>query len=225
VQARAGNLFKKRLPIHLASTNINSQDSLIQKLNQLHPRGASIPDGDGKLPFHLACEIGKDWETGGVGCTYESFPNAIRQPESNSRGWLPLHMVSACRRSTSFLIEKLVELYPEAAHVPDREGQFPLHLACGAGKSWEGGLKVLFEANASALTTYDKKQQVPFYIAAYLYCRGNPSNRSTPIAEVKPIPSVAALKEKTVNSEEAAELDILYQLLRSDPSIVLSFTS
>lgn len=224
VQARAGALFKNRMPIHMASTNVNSHESLIQKLNQLHPRGASIADSEGKLPFHLACEIGKDWETGGVRCTYDAFPNAIRQPETNLRGWLPLHMAAACRRSTSNLIVRLVELYPEAALVADRQGQFPLHLACGAGKDWEGGLKILFEANASALSTFDKWQRLPFYIAALLYCRGNP-NSSAGTATIKPSPYVAALQEKTVNSEEAAELDILYQLLRADPSTALSFTS
>lgn len=223
VQTRAGILFKNRLPMHMASRNIHSRDSLIQKLSHLHPRGASIPDSEGKLPFHLACEIGKDWEIGGVRCIYDAFPNAIRQPESNSREWLPLHMAAACRRPTGHLIEKLVELHTEASLVPDQEGQFPLHLACGAGKSLEGGLKVLFEANASALNSFDKKQQLPFYIAAILYCRGNPSCAET--ATIKPIPSVAALHEKTVNTEEAAELDIMYQLLRADPSTVLSFTS
>jgi ankyrin repeat protein len=217
VQARAGIEFNNRLPIHMASANSQSKESLLQKLIQLHPRGAAIPDSQGKLPLHLVCENGKEWESGGVRAIYEAFPNAVRQSEMNSRGWLPLHIAAACPHSSADLFKKLIEVYPEAAHEPDSQGCYPLHLACSAGKGWNEGLQILFDANASALSICDKRQRLPFHIAAFLYCKD-----SSEIEEVtiKALPSVEALNEKQVGFEKAAKLDILYQLLRSDPSTV-----
>jgi ankyrin repeat protein len=214
VQVRAGRFYSDRLPIHLAAANQSSRESLMQRLIQLHPRGAAQEDREGKLPLHLACEQGKGW---GVGTryVYDAFSNAIRQPERNSRGWLPLHMAAACPEKDGELIKKLTELFPEAASVPDSEGRYPLHIACSAGKDWQSGLKVLFDANPSALASRDRQGFLPVHICALSFCKKENLKSKT-----KSVPVVEAMKAMTVNHEEAAELDILFNLFRSDPATI-----
>ena len=213
VQVRAGPVWNQRLPIHMAAANYESQESLIQKLIQHHPRGAAQEDRNGTLPLHLACENGKEWT--GTRYIYEVYPNAVRQIEHNSRGWYPLHMAAACSREDGGLIAKITEYYPEAASIPDSEGKYPLHLACSAGKNWDGGLRVLFDANPNALASRDSRGFLPVHICALSFCK---EERDKP--RTKAVPMVEAKKERTVNHEEAAQLDILFNLIRSDPTTI-----
>lgn len=212
-QVRAGPTWYQRLPIHMAAANYESQESLIQKLIQHHPRGAAQEDRRGMLPLHLACENGKDWTSARY--IYEAFPNAIRQVEHNSRGWYPLHMAAACAKVDGGLIAKITENFPEAASIPDSEGRYPLHLACSAGKNWDGGLRALFDANPYALASRDNRGFLPVHICALSFCR---EARDRP--RTKAVPMVEAKKERTVNHEEAAQLDILFNLFRSDPTTI-----
>jgi ankyrin repeat protein len=215
IQVRSGPQWHNRLPIHMAASNEKSQESLIHRLIQLNPRCASLVDREGMLPLHLACEQGKAWNNG-TQCIYDAYPQAVRQAESNHRGWLPLHMAAVCPRDTGELITKLVELYPEAASKPDNEGRFPLHLACSAGKNWLGGLNALFDANPSALAAVDKSGFIPLQIAALRYCHGSDRHK----ARTKAVPKVEAEKEQSVTHEEAMELDIIFHLLLGDPTVI-----
>ena len=214
VQVRAGPSWYQRLPIHLAAAQPKARESLVQKLVQHHPRGAAMEDRRGMLPLHLACEIGKAWGHG-TRYIYDAFPQAIRQVEHNVRGWLPLHMAAACPNEDGGLIAKLTEHYPEAASVADEEGRYPLHLACRAGKNWDGGLQVLFDANPNALASRDRHGFLPVHICALSFCRPESDKPRT-----KAVPMVEAKKERTVNHEEAAQLDILFNLFRSDPTTI-----
>lgn len=206
VQARTGPIFDNRLPIHLACSNSATSQSLISRLVRIHPRGASITDQQGKLPFHLCCEIGKEWDDG-VGAVYEAFVSAISQAELNPRGWLPLHMVAHCENSSFNLIKKLVELNPKAASVADHEGRFPLHLACEARKKWDSGLEVLFNASPISLATADHKGLLPFHVAAIRY--------STAVVQHED-----GVHDDGMDETWLCELENLYQLLRADPSVI-----
>lgn len=216
VQVRSGHVWHDRLPIHLAAANHLARDSLIQRLIQLHPRGASQEDRLGKLPLHIACEEGKDWNA--TRFIYEAFPSAIRQAERNARGWLPLHMAAACSEKDGELIKRLTELYPEAASIPDHEGRYPLHIACSTGKDWAGGLRVLFDANPNALAMRDCRGFLPVHICALSFCK--PNDGQAAASKTRATPVIEAMKEMTVHHEEAAQLDILFNLFRSDPSTV-----
>jgi ankyrin repeat protein len=215
IQLRSGPSWQNRLPLHMAAANEKSQESLIHRLIQLNPRCASLEDREGMLPLHLACERGKAWDNG-TQCIYDAFPQGLRQAESNSRGWLPLHMAAVCPHDTGELITKLVELYPEAACIPDKEGRYPLHLACSAGKNWLGGLQALFDANPSALAAVDKTGFIPLQIAALRYCHGSDRHK----ARTKAVPKVEAEKEQSITHEEAMELDIIFHLLLGDPTVI-----
>lgn len=214
VQVRARRAWNDRLPIHMAAASSKSRESLIQRLVQLHPRGAALEDGVGKLPLHLVCEQGKEWGAG-TRSIHEAFPNAVRLSERNARGWLPLHMAAACVEANAELMTKLTELYPEAADKADGEGRYALHLACSSGKSWQGGLQVLFDANPNALACRDQRGLLPVHICALSYCRKDGHKSRT-----KAVPKIEAKKEMDENHEEAAQLDILFNLFRSDPTTI-----
>jgi ankyrin repeat protein len=215
-QARAGPEMHNRLALHMAAANECAQGSLISKLVALHPRGASIQDRQGKLPLHLACEIGKEWNEGGLEDLYEAFPEALQQVEDNERHWYALHMAVNNVRSSPALIRKLVELYPEAAAHADGQGHYPLHLACGSGRCWNDCLGLLFEACPFALSAADASGMTPFHIAALRYCHTEPP------AELVTVPSYCTgIPENTDNSEEMEELAILFQLLRADPTVLV----
>jgi hypothetical protein len=207
VQVRAGPSWDRRLPIHMAAANLDSGESLLTRLVELHPRGPSMADRQGKLPLHLACDLGKEWDA--IKAIYDAFPDALEKAEENARGWLPLHVVAACANASSDLLRKLVELYSEAASVSDRNGRFPLHLACLSAKSWKGGLECLFDANPAAVDTRDKCGLLPLHVAALRMCTLSSDNATDT--------SLAATTSKHAKNE-VADLDILFELLRADPT-------
>jgi len=216
VKIRAGRSHDNRLPLHMAAANLDARESLVSRLIQLHPRGASLMDVKGKLPLHLACELGKEWCDAGVERIHEAFPAAIRQAEGNARGWQALHMASSCPTASVELIDKLVDLNPEAAQVADSQGCYPLHLASGSGKNWLGGLKTLFEANPSAIASVDKKGLLPLHIAALRHCERNDHNN-----EDNDVDEFDKDVKKTDEAADAAKLDILFNILRADPTTIL----
>jgi ankyrin repeat protein len=207
VQVRAGPSWDRRLPIHMAAANLDSGESLLTRLVELHPRGPSMADRQGKLPLHLACDLGKEWDA--IKAIYDAFPDALEKAEENARGWLPLHVVAACANASSDLLHKLIELYSEAACVCDRNGRFPLHLACLSAKSWKGGLECLFDANPAAIDTRDKCGLLPLHVAALRMCTLSSDNATES--------TLAATTSKHAKNE-VADLDILFELLRADPT-------
>lgn len=213
VQHRAGPDCHHQLPLHMAAASPAAGESLLLRLIQHHPRGVSMPDDQGKLPLHLACEVGKRWNHG-VRALHSAFANAVHTPEDNARGWLPLHMAAnAPMEGTGELIAKLVELFPEAATVADRDGRYPLHLACNSGKNWSDGIQSLFEADPTPMSITDQSGCLPFHLAALRLCHDVTEDEDE-FEEVSP----KAIEEKL--AEEAGKVDILFNLLRADPTIL-----
>ena len=159
---RAGTLGRQ--PIHMVAAAPDSRASLIEGIIKAHPRGASLSDGSGMLPLHLACGSGKPFE-GFVSSLYDAYPRAVREKEDNERGWTALHMAASCSNSGS-LINHLIRLHPEAAREVDDKGRYPLHLACTSGKSWEGGVQAIFNANPDAAISADSLGRFPFHCTA-----------------------------------------------------------
>ena len=44
------------------------------------------------------------------------------------------------------LVNDAIKIYPQAASIPDHNGNLPLHLGLYAGKVWNCGIKEIFEA-------------------------------------------------------------------------------
>ncbi|CAB9496930.1 expressed unknown protein [Seminavis robusta] len=207
ITMRAGRAVHNSLPIHLAAANPKATRSAIKKMVELNPRGVSQADGQGKLPLHMACELGKDWEDAGLDLIHNAFERAVTMPEENARHWTALHMAAASATPCGGLIKRLVELHPEACRIPDTEGRLPFHLACEAGKTWEKGLRHLFVGYPPAIATVDNEGRLPLYIVADQYAHAS-------IAR--------AMGEEDANhdAKESVELDVMYNLVRSDPTTV-----
>jgi hypothetical protein len=178
-------------------------------------------DDNGCLPLHLACEIGKEWIEGGVRAVHAAFPDAIHRAEENARGWLPLHLAANAPQASLELIAKLIELHADAANAPDAQGRYPLHLACQSGKSWLGGVEALFEAAPSVMGTPDDAGLLPFHLAALRYCRHHGADAVSCEEQCYDDDSIMSKEElQAQDAREAASLDILFQLLRADPTVV-----
>lgn len=216
IQARVGPALDNRLALHMAASSPDSRESLLARLVELHPRGASMTDRQGKLPLHLACELGKEWEAG-VSHIHDAFAEAVRRPEENARAWMPLHMAAACPSASALLIATLTELNLAAAGMADVEGRYPLHLACRSGKSWQGGLETLFAAFPEAVSSGDNAGLLPLHVAAFRCCA-----TEVEAAETASTTSGDAASDGNSDSEQPVKLDVLYNLLRADPAILPS---
>jgi ankyrin repeat protein len=228
VRARSGVKLGNSLPLHLAAENPEAEFSLISRLVELHPRGASQSNRQGKLPLHLACESGLSWKA--VSSIHEAFTAAIEQPEQNSRGWTALHITAACHKADKELLSNLVQLYPQSATLADTRGRYPLHLACLAGKSWQNGLSMLFKANPDALRCPDNIGLLPFHIASFRLSAGAPSTEKPKPIEPKgrrfsrsvSVRSEALEVEQAIakDAENTRKLEVLFHLLKADPTVL-----
>mmetsp|Transcript_1745 Transcript_1745/g.2886 ORF Transcript_1745/g.2886 Transcript_1745/m.2886 type:complete len:947 (-) Transcript_1745:51-2891(-) len=222
IRTRTGVKYGNRLPLHLCAANSNSDFSLVSKLVELHPRGASQADRFGYFPLHLACESGLSWEM--VQTIYEAFPEAIRQPERNKRVWHPLHMAASAENADDELISNLVRLDPTAASIADSNDRYPLHLACMAGKTWETGLSTLFDANPNAISCPDKDGLLPLYIVSLKYCAKPSANNGPKVIDVrsrrlsKSAASLEAEQATAKEVKEAKEVGNLFNLIKADPT-------
>ena len=53
------------------------------------------------------------------------------------------------------ILDPLLEHYPEAASIPNKDGRFPLHLAIECGRSWYNGVKILQRAAPNVIRRKD----------------------------------------------------------------------
>jgi ankyrin repeat protein len=223
VRARTGVKYSNRLPLHLVAANPDSDFSLVSKLVELNPRGASQADRKGMLPLHLACESGKSWQV--VQSIYEASPEAVEQPEDGRRGWMALHMAASAENADNELIANVAQLHPIAATLADASGCFPLHLACMSGKSWENGLSTLFDANPEAIRCPDKQGLLPVHIVALKCCAEAPAAREPTVNDTRTLRLTRAasleIDQSSVKEIEAARLvGDLFNLLKADPTVL-----
>ena len=125
-------------------------------------------------------------------------------------------MATACSNDSGDLIDRLVALAPEVASEQDTNGCYPLHLACSSGKTWEGGLKSLFDANPFALSCPDARGYLPWHTIALQNCKKEDPDK----IETKATPEVEAERERVMNEEAAAQLDIIFNIIRADPTTI-----
>lgn len=163
-------LVTRGLPLHLVASNLDAKPRLLQKIVEYHPRAASLVDGEGRLPLHLACEAGKGW-FGGLEDVYNAYTNAVHVAEEKGRRWMPLHFVVASPYSSAETIERILGLGPDVAHVADSLGCTPFHIAVESGRDWEeGGLRSLFQANPEAIDVPDGDGKIPLVTALLNLC-------------------------------------------------------
>ena len=95
----------------------------------------------------------------------ESFPESLRLRD-NSDGMLPLHWACWARQS-DVVISFLCERWREAAHVYDKFGRLPIHIACEYGVPSQCGaevINVLLHANPMSIQSVNKENKTPLDI-------------------------------------------------------------
>jgi ankyrin repeat protein len=87
--------------LHTAAASHSAGCDLIENVLQLNPGAASVADGEGRYPLHLACAAGRHWEEGGLRMLFEADPSVALIEDR--KGYLPLHIVAM--KKPSCLVE------------------------------------------------------------------------------------------------------------------------
>ncbi|KAL7542941.1 hypothetical protein ACHAXR_012227 [Thalassiosira sp. AJA248-18] len=217
VQTRAGPSTSNQLPLHMAAGSPDARPSMIMNLVNANPRAASMMDGMGRLPLHLAVDSGRTTWDRGIDSIYQAYNAAISIPEESPRRWMVLHTATASHSAGHELIERILELNQNAASVADGEGKSPLHLACAANRPWEeGGVKLIFDADPAVALLDDANGLLPFHIAAM---RSSVPAHSTDDDSENEIPGSVPARGDADN-DDLESLEVLFNLLIAQPSIV-----
>jgi len=111
------------------------------------------------------------------------------------------------------LVRDALKIYPQAASKPNHNGYLPLHLSLYAGKTWNSGIKEIFEAAPDSNLIQDHKTHLfPFMIAA---SRNDDDNRHLRIKSL-----LTGQREPELNFEKQvflSELTTVFKLLREAP--------
>lgn len=220
VQTRAGPSTSNQLPLHMAASSPDARPSLIMNLVDVNPRAASLVDGMGRLPLHLAVDSGRTTWDRGISSIYDAYTPAVFALEESASRWTVLHAAAASHSAGHELIEKIISLNDNAASIADGEGKYPLHLVCATNRSWnEGGVQAIFDADPSVALTEDVNGLLPLYIAAM--SNSVPTNA---VADTEGNDSENQILESAVredaDDDDLESLEVLYLLLRSQPSAI-----
>jgi len=193
---------------------------------------AKKKDEYGELPLHTVvkhsfdmhmirqCYICKDVPIAGpflwygdrtqvcVKCYRKSIDSFWKSPPSNR---LPLILYQHHE-----VIKDIVKAYPQAAFIPDRFGNLPLHLSLYAGCTWDTGVKEIFQAAPDAIYVRDHSSGLlPFMIAASKKFFTSADHRhATEILTIEE----NKRKDKYENRVGSLELATIFHLLQKDPS-------
>jgi len=113
------------------------------------------------------------------------------------------------------VIKHILIAHPEAASIPDRVGNLPLHISLRAGKTWYTGVKEIFEAAPNAIHVQDRTWcQFPFMIAASKRLNDNCC------PAIPFYPKQHETESSHQNVVNLLELTTVFELLRRNPCAV-----
>lgn len=90
----------------------------------------------------------------------------LQAQEGDTNGNLPLSLLVENYEYRKRTIDALIDTFPDAASVPNRHGEYALHLCAKSGRLYNEGLYSVLKANPSATTKCDCNGMVPFMDAA-----------------------------------------------------------
>jgi hypothetical protein len=163
----------------------------------------------------------------------KAFPQQIRQVDEmyGDNANLPLHEVCAwpCEHDISstdpiissrkgMAIAALLQEYPEAAHMSNRNLDTPLELAVSAGSTWDFGVRKLCRAYAEAVCVQSKNTLLfPFMTAAA--ASSMVSSRHPPIPSSK---RSLMTHLKNLAKHDVQRVRTIYGLLRANPLVLIN---
>mmetsp|Transcript_22502 Transcript_22502/g.63769 ORF Transcript_22502/g.63769 Transcript_22502/m.63769 type:complete len:833 (-) Transcript_22502:38-2536(-) len=135
--------------VHRAA-QVETPPDLLRYIVETNAQDLTRVDGTGSLPLHYAAK-----NMIGVKTSSTSPRSGMQSPRSNNGDTANLR-ASFPPFYTKYVIDELLYKFPEAASMPDGNGQFPLSLAVEVGKPWiGGGIKSLYDAYPEALQQLD----------------------------------------------------------------------
>lgn len=155
----------------LAAVNCNPR--LLRFAVKMFPEQLKERDERGRLPLHIACRKTcaytfetRDLNHHGDSTVSASCSNGNTTNASIQKKECP----PKSRTELISILNPLLEVYPEAASAPDHAtGRLPLHLAIVRGRSWNNGVKLLFQTAPDVIGQRDSKTGLyPFQLASAL---------------------------------------------------------
>ena len=160
--SQIGN-FWGHLPIHKAAAN--KSQAFCKILVDAYPESVKV-DGDGRLPFHCACNNGR---IDTVKYLFGLYPECINLRSND--GFLPIHcaVTGSPNKNTAEIIEFLLRRDPDCLSKPvvsidrDNDGYLPLHLACSS-RDESNVIEHLFDLYPEAILIQNEQEQLPIDI-------------------------------------------------------------
>lgn len=122
---REGNL-----PLHLYVSSYvrggHVSAASVRLLHESNVRGASTRNANGDVPLHILCRRWHPYEIGEA--LLEADATTVRTPDRDGR--LPLAIACEWRVVSRRLLQRMCDMYPQAASVKDWYGDVPLHIVC-----------------------------------------------------------------------------------------------
>jgi len=138
----------------------------VEKMIEMFPEALSTRDALGFLPLHYAADGGATPEV--LFALWKSYTDAASMRTKGS-GLLCLHLAVKSTNSSKLCVETVLSIFPEAAMELDKEGNMPLHLACGTSSTSDGAnaaiVELLMTAYPDALAVKNNKGMVPLHMA------------------------------------------------------------
>lgn len=131
--------------VHRA-VQVETPPDLLRYIVETNAEDLTVPDHEGNLPLHYAAK---------------SKPPVVTSSSSSSPPEDKKQFQHFPAFYTKYVVDELLYKFPEAASIPDANGQYPLTLAVRAGKQWiGGGIKSLFDAYPPALKQINLKDHI-----------------------------------------------------------------
>ena len=218
-----------RLPLHLACGAYNPNLSTIQALYDAYPDALFAGDEDGDTPFDHAEGNQQVIEFLQTQLEYAEQSQNTSFTIVDDDGWLPLHRALKDNAPLGS-IKLLKRANPVALNIADREGEYPVHIACKF--SSVKVVKYLVELAGDILNYVDAKNNSLLHYA----CRGGSLNVVKYLLETN-VPSVSERNNDNklaihllfecgsvlLDRDSLEYVETIHQLLLANPEVVRDF--
>jgi hypothetical protein len=193
-------------PFHVlhAASSVDCPRAVVKIASVLYPQQLNEYDSTMRTPLMIAtvAPVFKEHDLSGEGYSIEELIHGDEDEEEEIADILALQHFQDDRveQKQPTVIQILLEAGAKANHGnPNmKRGRLPLHYAVLSGKRWNEGLKILRNAYPDSLIKIDKETGLyPFMLAAAV--------------------GVSALKDEITTVGRSADLNTIFELLRSRP--------
>jgi len=205
-----------RMPLHAACTNPRIQLQVLDMLVTAYPDALKTFDKMGAVPLHIA--IQRKLPADVVLFIIDQAEGAVRTREASSHMY-PLHL--ACKAGSDYeILEALIDIYPKAIDMVDKDGNTIFHVACTCRRLTYSFASLLLEqCSYETIQQPNEEGALPLHLAV--------TNRSPwPVLEllIDHYPKALDIKDKKGNVpmhraflQKSTEMHVLVRLAQRNP--------